>query len=144
MRFLQRNARHHKPPVGCSFASSKGGIRFMAYGTLANLSTSAFVRTPPLYAEGIVRHLLTFPEGEVVTILDPTVGEGDLLLPCQAFPLTLLYGVAISADRAEVARRRLPDATILTSAFERTTCPPDSITLGLANPPYFFINRKRA
>jgi len=116
----------------------------MAHGTLANLSTSAFVRTPLLYAEWIVRHLLTFPEGEMVTALDPTVGEGDLLAPCQALPLARLYGVEISADRAEVARRRLPDATILTSAFEGTTCTPGSMSLVLANPPYFFSNGKRA
>ncbi len=53
----------------------------MAHGTLANLSTSAFIRTPPLFAEWIVHHLLTFPAGEAVTILDPTAGEGDLLAP---------------------------------------------------------------
>jgi len=50
----------------------------MAHGTLANLSTSAFIRTPPRFAEWIVHHLLTFPAGEAVTILDPTAGEGDL------------------------------------------------------------------
>ncbi len=48
----------------------------MAQGTLANLSTSAFIRTPPLFAEWIVHHLLTFPAGETVTVLDPTAGEG--------------------------------------------------------------------
>ena len=48
----------------------------MAQGTLANLSSSAFIRTPPLFAEWIVHHLLTFPAGETVTILDPTAGEG--------------------------------------------------------------------
>ncbi len=53
----------------------------MAQGTLANLSTSAFVRTPPLFAEWIVHHLLTFPAGDAITILDPTAGEGDLLAP---------------------------------------------------------------
>ena len=57
----------------------------MAHGTLANLSTSAFIRTPPRFAEWIVHHLLTFPAGEVVTVLDPTAGEGDLLAPCQVF-----------------------------------------------------------
>jgi len=116
----------------------------MAHGTLANLSTSAFIRTPPLFAEWIVHHLLTFPAGEVVTVLDPTAGEGDLLAPCQAYPAAGLYGVEISADRASVARQRLHYATILTSAFEGITCTPGSISLILANPPYFFSNGKRA
>jgi predicted RNA methylase len=104
----------------------------MAHGTLANLSTSAFIRTPPLFAEWIVHHLLTFPAGEVVTVLDPTLGEGDLLAPCQDLSAARLYGVEISADRAEAARRRLPYATILTSAFEGTTCTPGSMSLVLA------------
>ena len=116
----------------------------MAQGTLANLSTSAFIRTPPLFAEWIVHHLLTFPAGEVATVLDPTAGEGDLLAPCQDIPGARLYGVEISADRADIARQRLPHATILTSAFEGTTCPPGSMSLVLANPPYFFSNGKRA
>ncbi len=116
----------------------------MAQGTLANLSSSAFVRTPPLFAEWIVHSLLTFPAGEVVTILDPTAGEGDLLAPCQAFPAARLYGVEISADRADTARQRLSHATMLTSAFEGTTCTPGSMSLVLANPPYFFSNGKRA
>ena len=75
----------------------------MAHGTLANLSTSAFIRTPPLFAEWIVHHLLTFPTGEVVTVLDPTAGEGDLLAPCQVHSAARLYGVEISADRAGLA-----------------------------------------
>src|SRR6266536_1404917 len=116
----------------------------MAQGTLANLSTSAFVRTPPLFAEWIVHHLLTFPAGDAITILDPTAGEGDLLAPCQDIPGARLYGLEISVDRADVARRRLPHATMLTSAFEGTTCTPGSMSLVLANPPYFFSNGKRA
>ena len=76
VRFLHRNARYSKPLVGCSFVSCKGGPFSMAQGTLANLSSSAFIRTPPLFAEWIVHHLLTFPAGETVTILDPTAGEG--------------------------------------------------------------------
>ena len=58
----------------------------MPQGTLANLATSAFVRTPPLLAERIVRCLLSFPVGKATMILDPTAGEGDLLLPCQEIP----------------------------------------------------------
>ena len=78
----------------------------MAHGTLANLSTSAFIRTPPLFAEWIVHHLLTFPAGEMVTILDPTAGEGGLLAPCQDLPVARLYGVEISADRADAPASR--------------------------------------
>src|SRR5207247_7201279 len=74
----------------------------------------------------------------------PTSGEGDLLVPCQDFPGTRLYGVEISADRADVARQRLPHAAMLTSAFEGATCTPGSMSLVLANPPYFFSNGKRA
>ncbi len=116
----------------------------MAHGTLANLSTSAFIRTPPRFAEWIVHHLLAFPIGEAVNVLDPTAGEGDLLAPCQRYPAARLYGVEISADRADVTRERLPHATILTSAFEGTSCTPGSMSLVLSNPPYFFSNGKRA
>src|SRR5260370_24721447 len=138
----ERHTRHTFG--GVFFDSCKGGPVSMAQGTLANLSSSAFVRTPPLFAEWIVHSLLTFPAGEVVTILDPTAGEGDLLAPCQAFPAARLYGVAISADRADTARQRLSHATMLTSAFEGTTCAPGSMSLVLANPPYFFSNGRRA
>jgi hypothetical protein len=52
--------------------------------------------------------------------------------------------VEISADRANAAQQRLPHTTILTSAFEGTSCTPGSMSLVLANPPYFFSNGKRA
>ena len=71
----------------------------MPQGTLANLANSAFVRTPPLLAERIVRCLLSFPQGKTTTVFDPTAGEGDLLLPCQEIPDARLYGVEISAER---------------------------------------------
>src|SRR5258708_15824424 len=138
----ERHTRHTFG--GVFFDSCKGGPFSMAQGTLANLSSSAFVRTPPLFAEWIVHSLLTFPAGEVVTILDPTAGEGDLLAPCQAFPAARLYGVEIPADRADTARQRLSHATMLTSAFEGTTCTPGSMSLMLPNPPHFFPNAKPA
>ena len=65
----------------------------MPQGTLANLANSAFVRTPPLFAERIVRCLLSFPVGKATTILDPTAGEGDLLVPCREILGARLYGV---------------------------------------------------
>ncbi len=116
----------------------------MPQGTLANLATSAFVRTPPLLAERIVRCLLAFPPGKPTTILDPTAGEGDLLLPCRNIPSVRLFGVEISAERAEVARERLPRAEIVTCAFEGVSIPKASMGLIQANPPYFFQDGKRA
>ncbi len=116
----------------------------MPQGTLANLANSAFVRTPPLLAERIVRCLLSFPAGKPSNILDPTAGEGDLLLPCADIPQTRLYGVEISAERTSVARKRLPQAELVTCAFEGVSIPKGSMSLVLANPPYFFQDGKRA
>ncbi len=116
----------------------------MPHGTLANLANSAFVRTPPAFAERIVRCLLSFPQGTVTNVLDPTAGEGDLLVPCRDLPQTRLYGVEISAERASVARARLPQAELVTCAFEGVSIPKGSMSLVLANPPYFFQDGKRA
>jgi len=91
-----------------------------------------------------VRGLLSFPQGKTTTILDPTAGEGDLLLPCSEIPLARLYGVEISAERTAVARARLPQAELITSAFEGVSIPKGSMSLVLANPPYFFQDGKRA
>jgi hypothetical protein len=116
----------------------------MPQGTLANLANSAFVRTPPLLAERIVRCLLSFPTGKATTILDPTAGEGDLLVPCRDIPYARLYGVEISTERTHVARERLPQAELVTCAFEGVSIPKGSMSLVLANPPYFFQDGKRA
>jgi SAM-dependent methyltransferase len=122
----------------------KGDVLYMPQGTLANLANSAFVRTPPLFAERIVRCLLSFPQGKTTTVLDPTAGEGDLLLPCREIPLVRLYGVEISAERTAIARARLPQAELVTCAFEGVSLPKGSMSLVLANPPYFFQDGKRA
>ena len=116
----------------------------MPQGTLANLANSAFVRTPPAFAERIVRSLLSFPAGKASNILDPTAGEGDLLVPCLDIPSARLYGVEISAERTAVARTRLPQAELVSCAFEGVSIPKGSISLVLANPPYFFQDGKRA
>jgi hypothetical protein len=116
----------------------------MPHGTLANLATSAFVRTPPALAERIVRCLLSFPQGRTINVLDPTAGEGDLLLPCRDLLQARLYGVEISAERTAVARERLPHAEIVACAFEGVSIPKGSMSLVLANPPYFFQDGKRA
>jgi hypothetical protein len=116
----------------------------MPVGTLENLARSAFVRTPPTLAERIVRNLLVFPEGRAANVLDPTVGEGDLLVPCRDIPLARLYGVEISAERTERACSRLPRAEIVACAIEGVSIPKSSMSLVLANPPYFFQDGKRA
>src|SRR5256714_9899874 len=116
----------------------------MPHGTLANLATSAFVRTPPALAERIVRCLLSFPQGRIINVLDPTAGEGDLLLPCRDLLQARLYGVEISAERTAVARQRLPHAELMACAFEGISIPKGSMSLVLANPPYFFQDGKRA
>src|SRR5256714_1352847 len=116
----------------------------MPHGTLANLATSAFVRTPPALAERIVRCLLSFPQGRIINVLDPTAGEGDLLVPCRDLLQAHLYGVEISAERAALARERLPHAEIVACAFEGVSIPKGSLSLILANPPYFFQDGKRA
>src|SRR5260221_14577778 len=95
----------------------------MPHGTLANLANSAFVRTPPALAERIVRCLLSFPQGKTTTILDPTAGEGDLLVPCRDIPQALLYGVEISAERTAVACERLPQAEPVPCAFDALGIP---------------------
>jgi hypothetical protein len=116
----------------------------MPVGTLENLARSAFVRTPPILAERIVRNLLAFPEGKAVNVLDPTAGEGDLLVPCRDIPLARLYGVEISAERAERARSCLSHAEIVACAIEGVSIPKASMSLVLCNPPYFFQDGKRA
>ncbi len=117
----------------------------MAHGTLVNLSRSSFVRTPPKLAARIVRCLLSFPSyEEAVNILDPTVGEGDLLFPCWDIPNARLFGIEISAERAREAQSRLPHATIVTAAFEGVHMPQGSMSLILVNPPYFLQDGKRA
>jgi hypothetical protein len=116
----------------------------MPHGTLANLATSAFIRTPPSLAARIVRCLLCFPTGKPTTVLDPTSGEGDLLSPCQDIPFARLYGVEISGERTATARTRLPQAELVTCAFEGVSIPKGSMSLVLANPPYFFQDGKRA
>jgi len=116
----------------------------MPQGTLANLANSAFVRTPPAFAARIVRSLLSFSGGKATNILDPTAGEGDLLVPCLEIPLARLYGVEISAERTAVARARLPQTELVSCAFEGVSIPKGSMSLVLANPPYFFQDGKRA
>jgi hypothetical protein len=119
----------------------KDGV--MASGTLANLAHSAFVRTPRPLGSRVVHHLLRWPTAS--TVLDPTAGEGDLLYPTLSIPGTRRFGIEISAERAGVARDIFGNnAHIFTAAFEAVHVPRRSMSVVLANPPYFFTNGKRA
>nr|BBH85281.1 hypothetical protein KTC_00320 [Thermosporothrix sp. COM3] len=82
-----------------------------------------------------------------MTLLDPACGEGDLLLPLHQRDLAQLhlYGIEISAQRAQHARERLPVRTsILPVAFEGVRLPKESFSGILMNPPYLLVNGKRA
>ncbi len=115
----------------------------MANSTLQNLKQSAFVRTPPHLAERIGRALLAFPH-EAFNIYDPTSGEGDFFSACAHVAHARYFGSEISAERANRSRESWPSATIVTSAFEGVNVPARSMSLVLANPPYFFQDGKRA
>ncbi|GHO88217.1 DUF6094 domain-containing protein [Dictyobacter formicarum] len=134
----------------------------MAHGTLENLSHSSFVRTPPGIGVRIYQNLLSFPasyasdENEVagssfISVLDPSAGEGDLLLPLldlsAAMPVRLVCtGIEISAERAVTARTRLANLmpSIIPSAYEGVKVPQGGVSLAVLNPPYFFVNGQRA
>src|SRR5262245_60649777 len=129
----------------------------MASGTLRNLESSAFVRTPPSVVLDILRNLLAVSDGAAapmlldaldrltndIAILDPTCGEGDFLHPLARSGRARLFGVEISRERADIARDRLPSALIVTSAFEATRITPRSVGLVLTNPPYMVANGVR-
>jgi len=115
----------------------------MANSTLQNLKHSAFVRTPPTLAVRAGRFILSFPEASF-NVFDPTSGEGDFFYACAHAAQAQYFGVEISSERAAVSRQRWPNATILTSAFEAVHVPPASMGLVITNPPYFFLDGKRA
>lgn len=107
----------------------------MASGTLANLASSAFVPTRAIDAERICRNLLSLPAASF-SVLDPTSGEGHLLLPLADHPRAQLYGVELSAERASESRTRLPRALIVSSAFEHVRITENALDLIVSNPPY--------
>jgi hypothetical protein len=114
----------------------------MADGTLRNLANSGFEPTPLERAWQIVNNLLRF--GASATVLDPTCGEGHFLAHSAALPGVRLYGVEISRERALEARQRLPEATIINAPFEFVSVSKRSMSLVLANPPYYFSDGRRA
>jgi hypothetical protein len=107
----------------------------MASGTLENLAHSAFVPTRLADAERICHNLLAIPAAPY-TVLDPTSGEGHLLVPFAANPRAQLYGVELSAERAAESRTRLPRAMIVTSPFENVRIVDNTVDLVVSNPPY--------
>jgi Uncharacterised methyltransferase family (DUF6094) len=129
----------------------------MANGTLENLSHSSFVRTPPSLGARLYTNLLSFaaivehddPANTLMTILDPAAGEGDLLLPLLELPhreFMHCSAIEISAERAFIARTRLAALApaIYPTAFEGMKIPKKTLSLVVTNPPYFFVNGKRA
>lgn len=115
----------------------------VASGTLSNLATSGFVRTPPAIATTLVQSLLDLPAAPF-RALDPTCGEGDLLAPLMTVPQARLVGIEISHDRVAVARSRLPGADLYAHPIEAVRLPVGGVDLLLANPPYLFVDGKRA
>jgi hypothetical protein len=107
----------------------------MASGTLENLASSAFVPTRIIDAERICRNLLSLPAA-AFSVLDPTAGEGHLLLPFAAHPRAQVYGVELSAERAARSRTRLPRALLVTSPFENVRITEKAVDLIVSNPPY--------
>jgi len=107
----------------------------MASGTLENLASSAFVPTRSVDAERICRNLLTLPAAPF-SVLDPTSGEGHLLLPFASHPRAQLYGVELSEERAALSRTRLPHAMIVSSPFENVRITEHAVDLIVSNPPY--------
>jgi predicted RNA methylase len=114
----------------------------MADGTLRNLANSGFEPTPLERAWQIVTNLLRF--GMSATVFDPTCGEGHFLAHCATIPGTRLYGVEISLERTLEARQRLASATIINAPFEFVSVSKRSMSLVLANPPYYFSDGRRA
>ncbi len=114
----------------------------MADGTLRNLANSGFEPTPLERAWQIITNLLTF--GTSATVFDPTCGEGHFLTHCAQLSGVRLYGVEISRERALEARQRLASATIINAPFEFVSVSRRSMSLVLANPPYYFTDGRRA
>ncbi len=115
----------------------------MADGTLRNLANSGFEPTPLERAWQIITNLLTF--GASANVFDPTCGEGHFLAHCAQLSGVRLYGVEISRERALEARQRLASsATVINAPFEFVSVSRRSMSLVLANPPYYFSDGRRA
>jgi trans-aconitate methyltransferase len=108
----------------------------MSSGPLGGMAISQHVPTPQPHADRL-RHLVAIAPASRLTISDLTgCGAGNLLAPFAGLPGVSLFGIEISAERAELARQRQPDAAIGRAPFEATRPTPDSFSLCVTNPPY--------
>ncbi|GAB4200642.1 MAG: hypothetical protein OHK0022_21910 [Roseiflexaceae bacterium] len=115
----------------------------MSNGTLHNLAIAGHIPTPQRHADRLL-HLLRWETGAIVTLADLAgCGEGNLLAPFARLPGTRLYGIEVSAERAETARQRLPGAQIVRAGFEATKPTADSFSLCVSNPPYLRLDDGR-
>lgn len=85
------------------------------------------------------------PARGAVAVVDPACGAGAFLVGARArLPKAQLFGLELSAQAAELARARLPGATVLTGnalsgdALETllSKLPPGAFEVWLGNPPY--------
>lgn len=111
-------------------------------GLLGNLEHSGYVPTTTATADRLL-NLLTLPRQGRAVVVDPTGGTGDLLRPF-AGPNIDRICIEISRERAAAAQHALPDAQVINAAFEDCDLPAGSISLGVANPPYFRQGTLRA
>lgn len=115
----------------------------MSSGPLGGMAISQHIPTPQIHADAL-RHLVSIPTATPVAIGDLTgCGAGNLLAPFASLPTARLFGVEISAERAEAAQQRLPVAMIVRAPFEATRPTPDSFSLCVTNPPYVRLDDGR-
>lgn len=115
----------------------------MSSGSLGGMAISQHIPTPQVHADRL-RHLVSFAAGQRYTVGDLNgCGAGNLLAAFNELPNVQLFGIEISAERAEQARLRLPLATIVRAPFEATRPTPDSFSLCVTNPPYVRLDDGR-
>jgi ribosomal protein L39E len=107
------------------------------------MAISQHIPTHQPHADALC-HLVAFPRSGTVTIGDLTgCGAGNLLAPFAHMRDAQLFGVEISAARAEAAQARLPTATIVRAPFEVTRPTAESFSLCVSNPPYVRLDDGR-
>lgn len=115
----------------------------MSNGPLGGMALSQHIPTPQAHADAL-RHLVTFPSNGQITLGDLTgCGAGNLLAPFVGLPHTHLFGIEISAERADAAQARLPSATIIRAPFEATRPTAQTFSLCVTNPPYVRLDDGR-
>lgn len=115
----------------------------MSSGSLGGMAISQHIPTPQPHADAL-RRLVIIPTAPPVAIGDLTgCGAGNLLAPFATLPTARLFGIEISAERADAAQQRLPGATIIRAPFEATRPTPESFSLCVTNPPYVRLDDGR-